>query len=306
MKIRKNPASISKGRFFTFPTLLVIVIASFSLYHIGYHAAKLEYTKQPLQQIQQVEKTIDTSTPPPPPPPVTAATTTTISDTACSEYLTKGKELFYETAHAMKERVTDKVTYHSYQIMYGKFLMPYYVHNPKMKMLEIGLGCNMGYGPGASVAVYKKLFPEATLWEAEYDAECVDKHRDGMLKGIHLLTGDQGDKTVLDSWVETSGGNFDVIIDDGGHSNCQIWHTFEKFWPTVKSGGLYFIEDLHVGLNKRYRKYTTDTCDENFIMFDKLKEFGDTLIYVGKTKEFDKSDIEFIFCQHEACVLGKK
>ena len=69
--------------------------------------------------------------------------------------------------------ITDKVTTHTYQIMYGKFLLSYYSRNPTMKMLEIGLGCNMGYGPGASVALYRKLFPQAEIWEAEYDGECV-------------------------------------------------------------------------------------------------------------------------------------
>ena len=44
-----------------------------------------------------------------------------------------------------------------------------------MKMLEIGLGCDMGYGPGASVAVFKKLFPTAELWEAEFSALAVLK-----------------------------------------------------------------------------------------------------------------------------------
>ena len=53
--------------------------------------------------------------------------------------------------------------------MYGKFLLPYYQRKPNMKMLEIGLGCNMNYGPGASLALHKKLFPKAELWEAEYD-----------------------------------------------------------------------------------------------------------------------------------------
>ena len=314
MKFRRNPASTRttcKQGFFASPTLCFVMgIVSFS---VGYHAAKLEYSTQYLTggttstantaSTAGGREKIDTSAPPPPPLPAAVAVAAT---TACSDYLTKGEELFYETAHAMEPPVTDKVTDHSYQIMYGKFLMPYYDHNPKMKMLEIGLGCNMVYGPGASVSVYKELFPKASLWEAEYDVECVDKHRDGLLKDIHVLTGDQGNTTVLDSWIEISGGNFDVIIDDGGHSNCQILHSFEKLWPTIKSGGLYFIEDLHVGKRTKFRKYTTDTCDENFIMFDKLKEYSDTLIYAGKRKEFDKSDIQFIFCQHQACVLGKK
>ena len=34
------------------------------------------------------------------------------------------------------------------------------------EMLEIGLGCDMDYGPGASVSLWKDLFPAAELWEA--------------------------------------------------------------------------------------------------------------------------------------------
>ena len=201
---------------------------------------------------------------------------------------------------------TDKVTDHRYQIMYGRFLLPYYDQNPTMKMLEIGLGCDMNYGPGASVAIWKELLPKADLWEAEFNAKCVNKHRDGMLKDINLLVGDQGNDVVLDSWIKTSGGNFDVVIDDGGHQDCQIWHSFQKLWPTVKAGGLYFIEDMQVGKENKYRKYKTDTCGEDFIVFDKLKEYLDVMIHNDQKREFDESDIEFIFCQHEACVLGKK
>ena len=69
-----------------------------------------------------------------------------------------------------------------------------------MKMLEIGLGCNMNYGPGASVALHKKLLSQEKLWEAEYDAACVEKHRNDTLKGINLLTGDQGNDNVLDGY----------------------------------------------------------------------------------------------------------
>ena len=77
-----------------------------------------------------------------------------------------------------------------------------------MKMLEIGLGCDMNYAPGASVALYKKLFLKADLWEAEYDGECVKKSIEkGELDGINTLVGDQGNDIVLDSWIEQSGGN---------------------------------------------------------------------------------------------------
>ena len=222
-----------------------------------------------------------------------------VGDTA--GYLWNGIDIYRNAAIGFKP-VTDKVTDHTYQIMYGRFLLPYYHQIPTMKMLEIGLGCNMNYGPGASVALHKKLFPQAELWEAEYDAACVEKHRDGTLKGINLLTGDQGDDTVLDGWIEQSGGKFDVVIDDGGHHNCQIWHSFQKLWPTVKPGGLYFIEDMHVAKLEEYRGATTETCGKDLIVPEKLKEYMDDLIYDTKRK----TDVEFIFCQSEACVLGKK
>lgn len=213
-------------------------------------------------------------------------------------YLWNGTSLFKESAHVFTP-VTDKVTTHSYEIMYGKFLMPYYHLHPNMKMLEIGLGCNMKYGPGASVALWKKIFPQAELWEAEFDAECVNQNKDDMLKDINVVTGDQGNNTDLDRWIAESGGNFDVIIDDGGHQNCQIWTSFQKLWPEVKKGGLYFIEDMQVAKLPRYKK-PTETCDSGLNVPDKLKGVVDKLLYKKH------STIEFVFCQSEACVLGKK
>ena len=215
------------------------------------------------------------------------------------DYLWNGEEIYLQTAKALSP-VTDKVTAHTYQVMYGRFLLPYYHQLPEMKMLEIGLGCDMRYGPGASVALHQKLFPRAELWEGEYDKNCVEKHAD-KLKGINVLTGDQGNDTVLDAWIQQAGGgNFDVVIDDGGHQNCQIWHSFNKLWPVLKPGGLYFIEDMQVALSGRYRSYKTATCNETLIVPDKLKEFVDMLMYTRK------GDILFLHCQMEACVLGKK
>jgi hypothetical protein len=221
--------------------------------------------------------------------------------TSSVEYLWNGEEIYRKMAESLTP-ITDKVTTHTYQIMYGKFLLPYYHQFPTMKMLEIGLGCDMIYGPGASVAIYKKLFPKAELWEAEFDAACVKNGIEkGMLDGIKTLTGDQGNPIVLDQWIEESGGNFDVIIDDGGHTNCQIWTSFMKLWPTLKAGGLYFIEDMQVGKGSWYRK-SSSFCNGNTAVSENLKDIVDDLIYDLKRK----GGVKFIYCQSEACVLGKK
>ena len=50
-----------------------------------------------------------------------------------------------------------------------------------------------------------------------------------------------------------------------------------------------------------YRTANTETCDSNLLVPEKLEEIVDDLI--NDTRR--KSDIQFMFCQSEACVLGK-
>jgi len=212
-------------------------------------------------------------------------------------------QIFLNTAKS-KKPTTDKVTTHSYQVMYGTFLLPFYEKKPNLKLLEIGLGCDMNYGPGASVAVWKDLLPEAELWEAEYDGACVERKKaDGSLAGINTVVGDQGDPKVLHKWIKQSGGKFDVVIDDGGHQNCQIWNTWKKLWPQVNSGGLYFIEDMQVAKHPWFVRYSKGKCyGATTTVPKKMKAFVGDLMY----RHGGKRDILFLFCQDEACVMGKK
>ena len=166
---------------------------------------------------------------------------------------------FYEIALGARSATTsptDKVTQHAYETMYGLFLMPLR-HARDVRMLEIGLGCNMGYGPGASVSVWQRLLPDAELWEAEFDAECVEAARaKGQLEGVRTLTGDQGDAATLEGWKRALGGELDVIVDDGGHKNSQLGASFDALWPLVKLGGVYVLEDLQFGHQPRYTTRT--------------------------------------------------
>ena len=109
---------------------------------------------------------------------------------------------------------TDKVTGaadplgHEYHIMYGLFLIPVLKNAGRAtKMLEIGLGCAMNYGPGASALLWRKLLPNTELWEADIDELCIKKHQISMLQqGIHTLVGNQKDPADLQRWIETSRG----------------------------------------------------------------------------------------------------
>eukprot|EP00931_Biecheleriopsis_adriatica_P056671 TRINITY_DN33591_c0_g1_i1.p1 TRINITY_DN33591_c0_g1~~TRINITY_DN33591_c0_g1_i1.p1 ORF type:complete len:325 (+),score=46.30 TRINITY_DN33591_c0_g1_i1:49-1023(+) len=204
-----------------------------------------------------------------------------------------------QIAQAQK-RITDKINPHSYQTMYGMHLVPLFEASSASKLFEIGLGCGMSYGPGASVALWKELFPSVNLWEAEYNADCVQKSKaGGLLDGIHVVTGDQGNRTTLQGWVAESEGHFDAVIDDGGHKNKMIRTSFEVLWPHVKPGGLYFMEDLQVGR-------VGYGSDGGVVMSDIVQAWVEQLL-TNKTRNdlpLPRS-VEMIFCQAEACMLKK-
>ena len=92
--------------------------------------------------------------------------------------------------------------------------------NSRIMFLEIGLGC--GYDPeGASVHMWSEYFQnEAELHFADVDSGCVDRFR-GNKKypspKFHFHVVDQSNLASLESLAKITGGNFDVIIDDGGH-----------------------------------------------------------------------------------------
>jgi len=200
--------------------------------------------------------------------------------------------------------VTDKVTRHSYHVMYGIFLVTF--RTKPIKFLEIGLGCNMHYGPGASVQVWKKfLHPESEIWMADYDGQCVQKYADSSphMMGVKTLVGDQEDLSTLEQWVSITGGKFDVIIDDGGHHNAMMKNSFDVFWPTLNPGGMYFIEDLVCNYQAEYRK-----LKDGRRMADIIHLWNEALFNEGEDLQLlsqKPSNLYFTFCQSGACAFAK-
>jgi len=174
---------------------------------------------------------------------------------------------------------TDKVMTHMYEHLYGWFLFDLKRRRSKIKMLEIGLGCGAHLAGG--YRLWTKLFPPPNeVWEAEYNKECVDEFRSkGLLDAATgIVTGDQKDPEVLRRWVNETGGNFDFIIDDGGHTNMQILNSFNVlFHEALKPGGLYFIEDLQVGRTRGY-----DDSKGEHIIADVIQEWVDQLLIYGR------------------------
>ena len=93
--------------------------------------------------------------------------------------------------------------------MYERYLSPYLTRK-SIKLLEVGLGCNMGYGPGESLKIWQEYFKdiELDLHFLEYDKACMDLWR-GKYPDITFHTGDQADVKVHEKILRDSGGQFD-------------------------------------------------------------------------------------------------
>ena len=175
---------------------------------------------------------------------------------------------FYTVA---KKIVTDKVTDHLYHLMYQKYF-PQVRCNP-IRFLEIGLGCGMTYGTGASFYLWLEYFPKAEIYFIEYNEKCA-KSWENIDPRVKLFSGDQANTTFLNEFLQQSGGNFDFIVDDGGHNMIQQITSLEVLLSSVKPGGMYFVEDLQTSFHEGYGGGENAT----YTTFNYLKKIEQDLI----------------------------
>jgi len=117
-------------------------------------------------------------------------------------------------------------------------------------ILEIGLGVvgkrwdalivhgrNTG---GASLKMWYHYFPNATIFGIDVNpCSYLDNDR------IKTFVADQSSVHELEAFMKaTKGIDFDIIIDDGSHRPDHQQISLSFFFKKLKSGGLYFIEDL--------------------------------------------------------------
>ena len=197
---------------------------------------------------------------------------------------------------------TDKVDPHHYWFMYEKYLEP--LRNKKIKMLEIGLGCDMSYGPGKSYYTWLEFFPNVELYYMEYDAKCAEKwaHKTEKAK---VFAGDQADVAFINRFLSEAGTDFDIIIDDGGHTMVQQMTSIEHLWKAVKPGGIYFCEDLQTSYHLGYGGDPQAANEGKLTMMryiyklldDKMKSTSENVI---------AKDLRSIDCDREICAFIKK
>ena len=169
-------------------------------------------------------------------------------------------------------RGTDKSSIvHNYSEKYEKYLP--FKRYEELNILEIGV-LN-----GESLRVWKDWFFNSKILGIDINKECKQYEEDK----ITIEIGSQIDGIFLSRIVQEY-DPFDLIIDDGSHINGNVIYTFEHLFNSLKSGGVYVVEDSCTSYWREYggERYKKGSTIEYF------KEKVDEVNFFGEHSEVGK------------------
>ncbi len=133
---------------------------------------------------------------------------------------------------------TDKgPRWHNYTRIYEKYFAA--IRDEPIKLLEIG------FLKGQSARMWREYFPNAELHFIDVEPSKFTTYGSDLADSCFFHVADQQSPEDLSGVIERCGGEFDIIVDDGGHTMQQQLVSFRELFPHLKSGGVYVIEDLH-------------------------------------------------------------
>ena len=188
---------------------------------------------------------------------------------------------------------------HNYLKYYEMFLAP--LRDKPITLLEQGIW------HGDSLRMWKEYFPDGFIVGLDY--EDMSQYQEDRIRTVH---GTQNDVSFLNKAF--SEYSFDVIADDAGHRGDDQIIAFTTLFPYLKSGGLYFIEDLlcsyhHWADKGSFIEYIknklVDAVQMNGVIpHDKLcsDKAEQVKIYDG---DYFEKNIEWIFVSMGLCIVKK-
>lgn len=212
-----------------------------------------------------------------------------------------------------KEHGTDKSSVmHNYSVKYEKYL-PFKRYDV-LKVLEIGVL------RGESLKVWKDYFYRSEIVGIDIDPNC-KKYEEFR---INVEIGSQADDKFLDE-ISKKYGLFDMILDDGSHMNSHQIYSFEHLFGSIKSGGVYIIEDcttsywgdfeggyLKEGSTMEYFKKLADDVNFRGLQYDVNGKFHryrnetDLIPFSQKEQSDCRVDIESINFLNGIIIITKR
>ena len=156
---------------------------------------------------------------------------------------------------------------HNYTSVYEKYMEGN--RDSEISMLEIGLWCP--YFPGSSIKGWNEYFTNCQYYGVDI-VDCTQFNTDK----IHISIIDQKSSSMLTEYVKDK-PLFKYIIDDGCHEEDAIVISLGNLFPHLESGGIYFIEDLHVVDKTNLYNLMSKTFTSPYITEEQINYINDNI-----------------------------
>lgn len=166
------------------------------------------------------------------------------------------------------DKFVSKWKYHAYTDFYEHFLGPW--RNNVQGVFECGIGTtdqsiqsNMGSQgtPGASLRMWRDLFPNANIYGADIDKNVLFTE-----DRIQTYWVDQTNRGSVESLSRSLPKDLDLIIDDGLHDATAAITLFKGVFGNLRPGGVYIVEDVwDIDNPFNFRKNFLESLDKDGI-----------------------------------------
>ena len=191
---------------------------------------------------------------------------------------------------------TDKADDHQFTEIYEHLFS--HLKNTPIRFAEIGVA------GGGSLKLWSEYFTRSTVFGL--DIYTLDELREILkkypqvkdqldsIKGndrIKTFVADQANRAQLQSFIDKHGSDFDIVMDDGGHSMEMQQVSFGFFFKHLKPGGYYVLEDIHTSLLDRFQGYGADKDESNttLTVMNGLIRHG-----IAKSKYMTPEEIDYL------------
>lgn len=124
-------------------------------------------------------------------------------------------------------------SFHNYSRQYEGLLQKF--RDKPIKYLEIGVF------NGDSLKIMRETFLKSNcILGIDIDSNC--KKYEDTSKNIFVEIGNATNSNFINH-ITSKYGTFDVILDDGSHTNKDVITSFEMLFPLLNNNGLYIVED---------------------------------------------------------------
>jgi len=190
-----------------------------------------------------------------------------------------------------------------YQELYERYLTS--KRHLQGSMLGIGMGCTPQHGQGRLPSLWRRYFKDFRIEFLEEDELCAGSSAHVMdahdISEIHV--GEALRKTE-EIAAQINGPGYDVVVDDGRHSNGAVVGSLDHLWPVVAKGGYYVMEGIATAsfeLPGCEPLQSADQQQQRTALAKVLRAARPLVLANGRSR-----DLASVECVPNACLLQKK